>query len=365
MELPFGTFYFAFILQCYIKKGGCGMAVTILDVAREAGVSKSTVSLVINNSDRVKLETQYKVREAIKKLGYTPNIAARELTTNRTHTLGLIFLTSNINQKPYAFTSICETLLYDTSNGIYAGLADSQYSLLVERFSVTENSMPELIKNRRLDGVFLIGGLFTNHFIETLQKMKIPFVIIGRQYEGFDSISVDTEEVGYMGAKYLLEQGHKKIAFINGPITSSNSLKKVDGIQRALRDLDADPKSVEIIYSDSYSGLSGYNALQALWEQGLRPDAVFGGSDGLTSGASRFLYERALRIPDDISVLGYEDSILAEYATPALTVIDAHKEDLGKEASFVLINRIKKPRAKAVSLTIKPSLIIRDSVRSR
>jgi DNA-binding LacI/PurR family transcriptional regulator len=343
------------------------MPVTIWDVAKEAGVSKSTVSLVINNSDSVKLETQYKVREAIKKLGYTPNIAARELTTNRTHTLGLIFLTSNSIQKPYAFNSICETLLYDTSNGIYAGLNDTQYSLLVERFSVAETSdaIPELIKNRRLDGVFLIGGLFTPQFIEILQKMEIPFVIIGRQFEGFDSISVDMEEVGYLGAKYLLQQGHKKIAFINGPVTSSNSQKKLDGIQRALCELDINTSAVEAINSDSYTGMGGYKAINTLWEQGVRPDAVFGGSDGLTSGAVRFLYERGLRIPDDITVLGYEDSILAEYAAPALTVIDAHKEIMGKEACTVLINRINKPRSKVVSLSIKPSLIIRDSVKSR
>lgn len=341
------------------------MSVTILDVAKEAGVSKSTVSLVINNSDRVKLETQYKVREAIKKLGYRPNYAARELTTNRTNTLGLIFLTSNVTQKPYAFTSICETLLYDTSNGIYTGLANTQYSLLVERFSDTGDSIPDLVKNRRLDGVFLIGGLFTTHFIETLQKMKVPFVIIGRQYEGFDSISVNVEDVGYIGTKHLLQQGHKKIAFINGPTTSCNSHKKVAGIQKALNELDINPSAIDVIYSDSYSGLSGYKALSSLWEQGIRPDAVFGGSDGLTSGATRFLYEHSIRIPDDISVLGYEDSILAEYASPALTVVDAHKETLGKKASEMLINRINKPRAKEMNLTIQPSLIIRDSVRSR
>ena len=274
---------------------------------------------------------------------------------------------TNNTKRPYSFTSICETLLYDTSNGIYAGLNDTQYSLLVERFSVSETSdaIPELIKNRRLDGIFIIGGLFNSNFIDILKRMNIPFVIIGRQYEGFDSISVDVEEVGYMGAKYLLQQGHKKIAFINGPITSINSQKKITGIQRALQELHIDPSVVDIIHSDSYTGVSGYEALRTLWEQGVRPDAVFGGSDGLTAGANRFLYEQGLRIPDDVSVLGYEDSILAEYASPALTVIDAQKEIMGKEASSVLINRIKKPRSKVVSLTIKPSLIIRDSVRSR
>lgn len=341
------------------------MSVTILDVAREAGVSKSTVSLVINNSNSIKLETQYKVKQAIEKLGYTPNLAARELTTSRTHTLGLVFMTSNQQQKPYGFSSVCETLLYDTSNGIYSGLKSTDYTLLVERFSDTGNSdIPDLVKSGRLDGVFLIGGLFSSHFVETLQKHKIPLVIIGRQYEGYDSISVDTEAVGYMGAKYLLEQGHKKIAFVNGPLNSQNSQQKLKGIQRALSELDLDPSIVETIHT-GYSGQNGYDGLKQLWEDGYRPDAVFGASDGITSGILRFLYDSAIRVPDDMSVLGYEDSILSEYSSPAITVIDAHKEIMGKEACSVLINRIKKPRSKVVNLNIAPSLIVRNSVLCR
>jgi LacI family transcriptional regulator/LacI family purine nucleotide synthesis repressor len=341
------------------------MSVTILDVAKEAGVSKSTVSLVINNSNSIKLETQYKVKQAIEKLGYTPNLAARELTTSRTHTLGLIFMTSNQQQKPYGFSSVCETLLYDTSNGIYSGLKSTDYTLLVERFSDTGNSdIPELVKSGRLDGVFLIGGLFTGHFVEALQKHNIPLVIIGRQYEGYDSISVDTEAVGYMGAKYLLEQGHKKIAFINGPLSSNNSQQKSKGIQRALNELQLDPSIVETVHT-GYSGQNGYEGLKQLWEKGYHPDAVFGASDGITSGILRFLYDNTIRVPDDISVLGYEDSILSEYSSPAITVIDAHKEIMGKEACSVLINRIKKPRSKVVNLNIAPSLIVRNSVICR
>lgn len=341
------------------------MSVTILDVAKEAGVSKSTVSLVINNSNSVKLETQYKVRQAIEKLGYVPNLAARELTTNRTHTLGLIFMTSNKHHKPYGFSSVCETLLYDTSNGIYSGLKNTNYSLLVERFSDTGNSdLPDLVKSGRLDGVFLIGGLFSNHFVETLQKHNIPLVIIGLHHEFYDSISVDTEAVGYMGAKYLIEQGHRKIAFINGPVSNNNSQQKLKGIQRALSEFNLDSSIIETIHT-GYSGQNGYDGIKELWERGYRPDAVFGASDGITSGILRFLYDKAVRIPDDISVLGYEDSILSEYSSPALTVIDAHKEVLGAEACSVLINRIKKPKSKVVHLNIQPSLIIRSSVISR
>lgn len=342
------------------------MAVTILDVAREANVSKSTVSLVINNSPSVKLETQYKVRQAIEKLGYTPNLAARELITSRTHTLGLIFITKNKNHKDYSFSSVCETLLYDTSNSIYSSLYDSKYALLVERFSIDNNpdTLPELVRNKRLDGVFLIGGLFDKNFIEKLIATKLPIVIIGREYNGCDSISVDNTAVGYLGMKYLIEKGHRSFAFINGPEENENSVRKLNGIYSALDEASID-RSALLHANSNYSGESACQVMKSLWETcgPSKPTAVFGASDGITTGLLRYLYEQKLKVPEDVSVLGYEDSILSEYASPALTVIDAHKEQMGQKACEVLLNRINKPRSKQVILTVQPSLIERSSVK--
>ena len=171
-------------------------------------------------------------------------------------------MTSNQQQKPYGFSSVCETLLYDTSNGIYSGLKNTDYTLLVERFSDTgDHDLPELVKSGRLDGVFLIGGLFSSHFIETLKKQKLPLVIIGLQYKGYDSISVDTEAVGYMGAKYLLEHNHRKIAFINGPLSNYNSQQKLKGIQRALDEFHLDPSTIQTIHT-GYSGQNGYEGIK-------------------------------------------------------------------------------------------------------
>ncbi len=343
------------------------MSVTILDIAKEAGVSKSTVSLVINNSEDVKISTRYKVQQAIDKLGYVPNLAARELTTNRSQTLGMIFLTSNHLKKPYGFDSVAETLFYDTSNSIYTALKNTNYTLLVERFSLSGgfDSMPDLIKTRKLCGVFLIGGLFTGDFIKELQKYDLPIVIIGRRYEGLDSVSVDVEQVGNMGITYLMKQNFTKIAFINGPETSENSQKKLAGVKKALQDLNVGPNTVKTAFASDYSGQEGYKAFQKLWDKGFRPEAVFGASDGITAGIMRFIYENNIRVPDDISVLGYEDSILSEYSTPALSVIDGHKEVMGEEAYKMIIKRIKKPRAKTIELTIPPTLILRDSIRGK
>lgn len=342
------------------------MKVTILDVAREANVSKSTVSLVLNNSKSVKQETQYKVREAIKKLNYTPNLAARELTTRRTKTLGIVFLTSNHFKKAYSFDSVAETLLYDTSNGIYSGLKNTDYALLTERFSSVNNpdDLPSLITNRRIDGVFLIGGLFTPELIDHLRQINLPTVIIGRQFTGTDSIFSEMETVGYLAGKEFLEKHHKRILFINGPATSSNSQKKLSGIQKAYSEFGVDPKSL-YIFNSGYTGLDGYKSMKEVWESGLRPDAIFCGSDGITSGAIRFLIEQKIQIPQDLSIIGYESSILSEYSPIDLTVIDAHKEKMGEEACRALLNRIERPRSNTVWLGIPPTLLHGASVINR
>ena len=338
---------------------------TILDIAKEAGVSKSTVSLVINGSDSVKMETRYKVEQAINKLGYVPNQAARQLITSRTHTIGLIFLTSNHFHKSYAFSSVPETLLYDASNGINMALQDTDYTLLTERFSSAGgDSVPYLIRSRKLDGVILIGGLFSDELMEQIEKQNLPVVNLGRQYKHFDSVAVDLEQAGFLGIDYLLEKGHRRIVFVNGPDTSSNSQKKLEGVRRALAVRGLPESVVSAIYTE-YTGLGGYHSFRKLWETGQRPDAVFGGSDGITAGIMRYLYEQGVAIPDQVSILGYEDSILSEYASPALTCINTQKETMGAEACRVLMNRIKKRRAQLTMLKIAPTLIERNFVADR
>lgn len=338
------------------------MSLTIIDIAREAGVSKSTVSLVIQNSDKISAETKYKVRQAIEKLGYVPNLAARELTTNKAHTLGLVFFTANHLRKPYAFDSVPETLFYDTYNGICNELQRTNYTLLTERFSFTNGvkDLPYIIKQRRLDGLFLIGGLFVSDFIDQLKVFNIPSVIVGRTYEGMDCVSIDADLVGYKGVSYLAKNGHKNIVFVNGPLNSSNSALKYNGAVRAAQEAgDVTLKTV----NSGYTGEEAYQAFKSVLDSGFKPDAVLAGSDGITAGVLRLLYERRLYIPEDISVIGYENSLLSAYSPRPLTVIDAQKEKMGEEACRILLNRINKPRSKEVTIEIEPNIIEQGSVK--
>jgi LacI family transcriptional regulator/LacI family purine nucleotide synthesis repressor len=340
------------------------MPVTILDVAREAGISKSTVSLVINNSPNVKAETRYKVEETIERLGYIPNMAARQLIMNRTHTLGLIFLTANHFDKSYEFSSVPETLLYDTSVGINTELTNTEYTLLTERFSLIEGSraLPHLIKERRLDGVFFVGGLLTEALIRHVRKLHIPLVLIGSICEGLDSVFTDLEQAGYMGIEYLLKKGHRNILFVNGPESSHNSILKAKGAKAAFRKMNLNPRSLKMIHA-GYTGAGTRETINAAWGKDFKPSAIFCGSDGLAGGVMHFLYEKALRVPDDVSVLTYEYSLLTEYSAPSLTSINIQKEILGKEACRVLLNRINKPSARPIDLKLPPILVERNSVR--
>ena len=347
------------------------MPLTIIDIAREAGVSKSTVSLVINNSQSVKTETRHRVEQVINRLGYVPNQAARQLIMNRSHTLGLIFLTSNHFTKAYDFSSVPETLLYDVSVGINRELTNTDYTLLTERFSMTEDRtvLPRIVSKRRLEGIVFVGGLITDEFIEQVKEMKIPLLLIGRQYKGTDSVFVDVEKAGYMGVRYLLEKGHRNILFVNGPETNPNSYLKKIGVEAAVREMRAARPTIRIVHS-GYAGLDAYKAIKGYWKNsvklshGKQPSAVFCGSDGIAGGIMRFLYEKGLHVPGDISVVSTEYSLLSEYISPRLTSVDWQKEILGREACRILLNRINKPGARTINLKIPPILVEQDSVRS-
>lgn len=340
------------------------MSVTLFDVAKEAGVSKSTVSLVINNSDAVKPETRERVQNAIKKLNYIPNVAAQELTTKKKQVLGSIFLTKNLSEGTYLFDSVTETFFYDTLTGISWELSKTNYGLIYERFSGKEHTeeLPQIIKNNRVAGLFIIGGLTSSFLIETILNKKLPAVILGSQHPLIDSVDADIFKAAHLAVQYLIDFGHKKIAFINGPVESSTSEKKLNGYKKALEEAGIKPDD-RLICRAEFTGLSGYIAMKKLWESRSEMTAVFCASDNIAAGAMRYLYDAKIRIPDDISVIGYEHSIISEHVIPALTTVQIGKEQMGVKACKLLLNRIKNPDDSIKKKILQPKLIIRDSVR--
>lgn len=346
---------------------------TIKDVARHAGVSTGTVSMVINGSKAVKMETRYRVQEAIRALGYVPNPYARSLVTKKKNVIGVI-RQNNISlpdglRSGYHFNEIPDTYLADMLDDIVRELSGMGYSLLMDvaAWSASDDPLavplPAIAQPGRIDGLIWAGGFMTDSQQTLLHQSGLPVVTIGARYEHFDFVDTDPEEGLYLMTRHVLSLGHRVVAFINGPASSQTSERKKRGVQHAMEEVGCtlSPQQTE---QAPYSGLGGYHAMQRLWERGVRPTAVITALDVLAAGAIRFLQEKGLQVPDDVSVTGYEDGLLAEHMNPPLTTVHTQKEKMGQLASRILTHRIDHPAAQQVKLIIPPEMIIRRSVQS-
>ena len=341
---------------------------TILDVAALAGVSKSTVSLVINNSSKVKPSTRGKVLEAIERLGYTPNLSAVELTTKRRLTLGMILVTNADEYMRSAFDIMDHNYCYDVSSGIHREMQKYNYGILVEQFTATEanrDKLPNLVRTNRSDGLFIVGGLFHDSFLENLKRRELPLVVMGRTCDGVDSVNTDSEHATYLGVKYLIGMGHRDILYLSGPDLTPSSRHKDEGYLRALAEAHIDSRP-QMVQKCEFTGISGYQAVRAFHEAHRRwPSAIFTSGDAMAVGALRYLYEQRVRVPDEVSLATYDDSILSTHSSPAITSISINKESIGIEAAKMMIRRLKNPAKSVESCFIPVNLVERASVMPR
>jgi DNA-binding LacI/PurR family transcriptional regulator len=337
------------------------MPTTIKDVAKFAGVSISTVSLVINDNPAVKLATRKKVQEVIEKYNFKPNQNARSLVTKSKKIIGVIRMTDESVPAPRLFNSTVDTymseMLWDIESGIYV----HGYSLLLDWYNVREPAkLPILMDENKVDGIISVGGIITDDFIEALSKSEIPAVLVGARASTVDYVDVDAEKSMFLAVNYMIQQGNHRIAFINNTDLSQSSGRKLAGFEKAVKNR---PVKTWVSFCP-FSGQAAYDAFGKIWEESAeKPTAVVCASDCMAVGVIRYMNDHGLKCPDDISVTGFEDGILAEYCIPALSTIRIHKDRLGAEACEVLFNRMRNPRAHRVSRIIEPELIIRNSVK--
>lgn len=346
---------------------------TIKDVAKRAGVSTGTVSMVINNNPAVKLETRLRVQQAIKELNYVPNQYARSLVTRQRNVIGVV-RTVVTSQKDayrggYHFNELPDTYLADMLDAIVSEVTKMRYSLLFDVLSwANENvladvDLPAMAQDGRVDGLIWASGFMTDSHKHFLTNQRLPVVTVGSRFDCFDWVDTDPEEGIYLMTKYVISCGHRKIAFINGLKNTQTSSHKIVGFQRAMEEAGI-PVDPDLMDHAGYSGIGGYSAMQRIWERSHEATAVITALDVLAVGVIHYLRDQGLRVPDDVSVTGYEDGILTEHMIPRLTTVDTKKAELGRQASRILVNRIENPRAKPVRVTIPPELVIRESVRN-
>lgn len=337
--------------------------VTIKDVAKAAGVSPATVSLALNNSDLIKMETKYKILKVAEELKYSPNKYARSLVTKETRIIGVAWMTHDENISD--FSGHTDTYLTEMIASLARKIMASDYSMLFEHYHTNDPilPLPSIMNGNRVDGMLIIGGIVNDELLERIKNTNIPSVLVGSRHEGIDYVDTDPELGVFMATEHMILNGHRDIVFINSPNISQASARKLQGFCKAMNKYGLEIKKECIAHSE-FSGQAAYEALHNMWEKGIRPTAIVGGYDSIAVGAIRFLYNQGLRCPEDFSATGFEDNILADHCYPPLTTIRIHKAQMGVEACRVLVNRIKKPNAQRIRLIIKPELIIRKSTRN-
>ncbi|HHT48919.1 MAG TPA: LacI family transcriptional regulator [Firmicutes bacterium] len=329
---------------------------TIKDVAKRAGVSVATVSAVINRDSGVKVSKKLteKVEEAIKELNYRPNRIARALSRKQTQTIAYVVPTVN-NTFFSQMAQMIENQAFEKKYGVYLCNTHS----MVDRVELYKDI---LIENR-VGGVIttLTWDIIENGLIEAMQEEEIPIIGLAgaRVIDGIDTITFNDVGGAELATRHLLAKGHQKIGFI-GIEESKTTEQRLKGYKKALNDanLELDEKYIE--RGKSFSREEGYALAQKLCQRAPEMSAIFVYNDVMAAGVLDSLNNLGLRIPQDVAVVGYDNSV-ASYTRPKLTTMDLFKEKMVEEAMELLFKRIAREEFEPRHEEILPRLVIGES----
>nr|WSX51746.1 LacI family transcriptional regulator [Streptomyces sp. NBC_00974] len=329
---------------------------TLEEVAARAGVGRGTVSRVINGSSKVSEHTRAAVEAAVSELGYVPNRAARALAANRNDAIALVV------PEPEArfFT---EPYFSDVVRGVGATLAETDVQLVLtlagnER---ERRRLAQYLSGHRVDGVLLVSVHAEDPLPELLEELGIPTVLSGRRSAAETLPWVDSDNLaGAAGAvRHLLDRGRSTIATITGPLDVYGARCRLDGYRQALADA-GHPVDELLIADGDFTEEGGRRAMRALLERRPGLDAVFAASDVMAAGARRELRAAGRRIPQDVALVGFDDSVLARHMDPPLTSVRQPVEEMGRTMARLLLARIAGEEGDA-AVMVPTELVVRES----
>jgi DNA-binding LacI/PurR family transcriptional regulator len=328
---------------------------TVWAVAAAAGVSKTTVSRVLTGSPRVSAEARTAVERAIEALGYVPNRAARSLVTRRTDTIALI-----VSEPESRLFS--EPFFAGTVRGINEELARTDFAFVLLSSEGDITRIERYVKNGHADGVILMSLHKQDPLLELLTRTRTPVVLSGRPFAGENVPYVDADNrAGAASAvRHLVERGRKRIVTIAGPEDMPVGLDRLDGFRDALPAANKRSWRRMVAHGD-FSEDSGERAMQELLRRVPDLDAVFAASDLMAVGALRALRAAGRKVPDDVAVVGFDDSHAARLTDPQLTTVRQQMEEIGRSLARVLLTQLSNPGKRPASLIVPTELVIRDS----
>lgn len=336
------------------------MAVTIKDVAREAGVSFSTVSKVINNSHEISEATSEKVRNVMKQMDFTPN--ARAASFKRRSTRNIAFLTAFKKGEAFANPHMFEILC-----GAHNALARKGYSVsLVDVSSEDEpgDTVKKVISTGGYDGIIVHGSALNLEAATMLVRGSFPYIVIGKPTFESQVSWLDTNNVlaGSIAARHLIDGGARKLAFIGGGQEEKISKDRLEGARLALDELGISMEKQNICYTDSTIEES-YIVAKDLLSQENRPDGIICENNAIAIGSIRAVRDKALIPPEDIQIITFDDYPYSQVMDPSPTVVNIDVYDLGEQAASQLLKNIRNPALHVQSYITLPELIIRSTTR--
>lgn len=327
--------------------------VTIKDIAKRAGVSVGTVSKIINCNETVSEKNKKVVINAIKELGYRPNRVARSLSKGKTKNIGFIVPDIKNPFFPEYVRGATDILI---SDGYYVFLCNSDNDVKKEIMY-----MDDLI-TMWVDGIIIAPSDTENRDTALSDKIVLPFVVVDREIKGLkrDLVIVNNKRGAYCAVKYLIENGHKKIVFLSGQKYTKTAQVRLTGWEEAMNENNLPVK--DLVFWGNFSIDSGYEMMSAVFDNLGLVDAVFACNDLIALGAIKAIEEREYKIPDDISIVGFDDIYLSRFLKPPLTTVRQPVYRMGEIAAQILLDRINGKQFGFKRVVVEGELIKRSSV---
>ncbi|MCD6554320.1 MAG: LacI family transcriptional regulator [Chloroflexi bacterium] len=328
------------------------MAISIKDIARAAGVSHSTVSRALADSPLVKKETKQRICRLAQEMGYSPSAIARGLVTKRTQTIGLVV------------TTIADPFVAEIVRGVEETALDCGYNILL----CNSNAQPQrelaavsTLREKRVDGIIVSASRVGDLYLPLLVETGVPIVLVNNEHSGryVYSVVTDDESGGRLATEYLLDLGHTRIGYISGPEVHRSNINRLRGYRQAFqgRGLTPDP---QWITSGDGGARGGEEGMARLLSLPAPPSAVFCYNDMTAIGALLTAHRLGWKVPDQVSVIGYDDIYFAAYTNPALTTVEQRKYDMGSLAMQMMLDLLG--GASSVENILLPArLIVRES----
>jgi LacI family transcriptional regulator len=329
---------------------------TIYDVARIAGVAPITVSRVINNSGYVSPETRARVEKTIAELGYVPNRLAQGLRSKQTHTLGLVI------------TDITNPFWTTVARGVEDATHAAGFNVILCNTDESEDKQDKYVRvllQKQVDGFIIVPARSSDDAVSLIQKANVPLVVMDRKVGILvDTVRCDSVDGAYKLVKHLIDLGHKRISVLSGSASVSTAVDRVQGYRKALKESGL-PVDESLILSREFTQAAGYAMMEQIISQEPRPTAIFAVNNFIAIGAFKALTDMNLRVPDDMSMVAFDDLPPALVMEPFLTVAAQPAYDMGHRATTLLLDRLSGELPEELQNIVLPTeLIVRASTRA-